>query len=784
MSFTIDPSLTYVNIGEPELYHLFRSKGVIVPADDRFGRRPCEAYICSTRSDKGMQLFVAVIDAKKHLTTVYRCAEEPKTAEVYGRLLKEAQQFAASLGFAMEQVNVDFSAAMRQVIMKDIRVLRPPAPSKERLRSQVAPPAAPSGKVAEKGPVTGGSAKVAEPAIAFAPAPQPAADETGTAALAELAAARVELARLDREKSAATQAAEARHAELTEQLAEVLAGRAQAEEALTQELKTAAVRRQDEDRETDADHRRLAAELSRLRDELATVGRERDESLAALRDELAAADAGLAAMGLERDELRQSLNKELAARETELVTAVAGGEALVRDLRAELAERDKMIRAAAGEAEKSAALAEELVTTKAELAAAILANEMAQAADAGLAALRDDLAAATAERASLAERLAEAGQSLVGLQKQHEEELVAIRRELATLASGKEAALADVAAGQSELTRVQAEMARLADGHELALAAMGAEVVAAREATAVAEAARATLAAERSAEQSARDCALAEANEALASGRAEIARLSGELLVLKETAEREAATLRAELQRLLDEQAEAAAVAPATPRPHSRKLSGRQRSGGRSKPAEPMAVAAPAISATPAAPVTASAPVVSEPPVAPELPGRIAAVLAPVISESLLAGLAEEFAGIEEIGADTPADFRLEPQLPAVPFVERTDLVALYESVNKVQAMPAGQSVNRYTAYICAVRRGDRIRLYNVWQQCDSRRVLIFVPPRQPADQVAYEKLLQDALFYFESTGFMMEPVELADASSTRLQEFESSAVLCKVSNG
>ncbi|HEY5973507.1 MAG TPA: hypothetical protein VIU41_02075 [Geobacteraceae bacterium] len=777
MRFSIDPSLTFVNISETTLYHLFRSVGAVVPMDDRYGKRPCEAYICSSKTDKGMQLFVAVIDAKKHLTTVYRSAVEPKNNDEYGRLLKEAQQFAASLGFAMEQVNVEFSAAMRQVIMKDIRVLRPPPPSREKQRSQVAPPQSSSDKVAQESPVTGAPAKVALSAIALAQATLPVADGSGAAALAELTAARAELARLACDKTAAEQAAEARHAALAAELTEALAGRARAEESLAQGL-AVAVFQEDEARKTDADHGQLVAELSCLRKEIATVGRERDDALA----KLSTVEAGLVAMSLERDEFQQLLNEERASRETELATAAADRELLVKELRAELAVREKSLLTAVGEAAKSVALAEALATTKDELAAAIRANELAQAADADLGTLRHDLAAATAERAALADQLAEAGQSLVALQEQHETELIAIRQELSALAAEKVAVLAELSGKQAELAKVQAETTRLTEEHELALAAMTAEVIAAREATAAAEAALSSQAAEWATGQSIKDYALAESNEALAVGRAEIAQLSRELLMVKEAAGREMAALNDELQRLRVDQAEAAAVAQATPRPHARKLPGRQRSGGQWQPVEPAVTAAPVASPPLAAPV--SPVVTNETPVVLEPPVTAVAAPAPVISQSLLAGLTEEFAGIEAIGADTAADFRLEPQLPAIPFMERTDFIALYESVNKVQAMPAGQAVDKYTAYICAVRHGDQIRLYNAWQQCDSRRVLIYVPPRQPADQMAYEKLLQDALFYFESTGFMMEPVELGNASTSRLQEFESAAVLCKVSNG
>jgi hypothetical protein len=52
----------------------------------------------------------------------------------YPKVLAEAQEFTTSFGFTMEKVNLEFSSAMREVIIKGIRVMRPPL-KKTKLRS-------------------------------------------------------------------------------------------------------------------------------------------------------------------------------------------------------------------------------------------------------------------------------------------------------------------------------------------------------------------------------------------------------------------------------------------------------------------------------------------------------------------------------------------------------------------------------------------------------------------------------------------------------------------------
>jgi len=48
----------------------------------------------------------------------------------------------------------------------------------------------------------------------------------------------------------------------------------------------------------------------------------------------------------------------------------------------------------------------------------------------------------------------------------------------------------------------------------------------------------------------------------------------------------------------------------------------------------------------------------------------------------------------------------------------------------------------------------------------ESNQALIYTPHQQPRDEEGFQKVLQDALFYFESVGFMMAPVDLSAPQS------------------
>ncbi|MBT0665339.1 hypothetical protein KI809_13615 [Geobacter pelophilus] len=107
-------------------------------------------------------------------------------------------------------------------------------------------------------------------------------------------------------------------------------------------------------------------------------------------------------------------------------------------------------------------------------------------------------------------------------------------------------------------------------------------------------------------------------------------------------------------------------------------------------------------------------------------------------------------------------EFMLDSQLTIVPCAAPEDLVALYESSNKVQTALDGFKTQKSGGYICAVNRNGNPEIFLLWEMLESNQAVLYTPRSQPKDEHSFQQILQDALFYFDSVGFMMSPVDLS----------------------
>lgn len=131
--FKHDPSISFVDIREPEVHEVYRSKSVVIPAGIEYIHK-CEAFFCSAKDGKRFRIYIALLDIVSRDILVYTPREQPADLSEYDLLKEEALSFLSIMGFSMEPINLKFSAAMRQVIIRDIRVMHPPAPKAPPIR--------------------------------------------------------------------------------------------------------------------------------------------------------------------------------------------------------------------------------------------------------------------------------------------------------------------------------------------------------------------------------------------------------------------------------------------------------------------------------------------------------------------------------------------------------------------------------------------------------------------------------------------------------------------------
>lgn len=127
MAFSLDRTRSYVRIDEPNLISIHRSTCPIVPAADYSQGHLCDAFICAAREYNLFRVYIGLYDSQLKSNLVFVADPVGFDNKKTAILIKEAETFLTSIGFSMEPVNMEFSPATREVIMRDIKVMREPS---------------------------------------------------------------------------------------------------------------------------------------------------------------------------------------------------------------------------------------------------------------------------------------------------------------------------------------------------------------------------------------------------------------------------------------------------------------------------------------------------------------------------------------------------------------------------------------------------------------------------------------------------------------------------------
>ncbi len=134
-------------------------------------------------------------------------------------------------------------------------------------------------------------------------------------------------------------------------------------------------------------------------------------------------------------------------------------------------------------------------------------------------------------------------------------------------------------------------------------------------------------------------------------------------------------------------------------------------------------------------------------------------------------------AGIAAAIAGSGADFRHDPSIETIRYRTADQVIELYGSANIVQTAPFGRRSQKCSAYICVVQRETAPHVYLAWQLIDEGVALFCLPEKQPSGAGSYARVVQDALYYFESVGFMMDRFELTRGSERQLSALEKTGI-------
>ncbi|GFO60576.1 hypothetical protein GMST_29010 [Geomonas silvestris] len=120
----LDSSIGCIEATGTDVLDLFSAAPVVLERRSGSGRISHEAYVCAVRRQAGVKVYVALLAADKKIY-VYTTKGDPEPENEYHRTLEVALEFAKGLGFCPERVNLNYSPAMREVVLRNIKILRP-----------------------------------------------------------------------------------------------------------------------------------------------------------------------------------------------------------------------------------------------------------------------------------------------------------------------------------------------------------------------------------------------------------------------------------------------------------------------------------------------------------------------------------------------------------------------------------------------------------------------------------------------------------------------------------
>ncbi|QXE89143.1 hypothetical protein KP001_11765 [Geomonas subterranea] len=708
----LDNTIGCMEVSESEVLDLYRSAPITRTYEKR--SETMEAYICAIKKKAPVKVYLALV-VNDHRIYVYSSPGKGKNEQEYPEEIAKALDCAKAMGFSPERIDLSYSPAMREVVVRNTKVLRL-AGSKGSGGLKHGLAGAPILPIVKKSPVDIPEPVTAPPAPTTTPSSAPAAPLRAPAAQKDGGDAVIALAQLHQEQRA------------------LVAER----DALSQQL-----------RHLSAQHQEAASQL--------TAARQRAEELAGDRDQLrshqrrseellAAKDTSIAELQKQSADLRLEL-ETLAGRHAELSREQ---EAMVENL---ARARQDIARLTA---ERDAAIEGAGAATKQHREAAGLLEEARKEAG------------RTAEAATQGSRrievLEEAAQSL-------EKELASLRQELAGVTSDRDAALQRLAAQEekgsagTDLDRLRQELERVCAERDAAVARLNAAEE--RQPT-EAEVEQAGSREELERLKSERDDALARAaalEEELEAVRSEGSRREADrILVQQEKPEApEETTSAAALYGSVGETA-GPDEEPCT----GRILPGLQDSVSESLPAftESMLPPFDELQVPPQIgyPLDAAD---ATPPPAPAKTGGDFFFGGQDTAFLPLGDLQDSF--FSAAGEGEPVRFLLETSLNAIDCPTADDVLELHHSINNAYLSPEGTGGQESClGYVCCLRKGESKEVFAAIYGTTSHKTRVYLPETQPQDDESYARTVRGAISFAEEVGLMMERVPLEATGQKR----------------
>jgi len=129
--FIENSSLHYIEADAQDVVAMYRSTSTIKLGPGGRLKQPCEAFICVTNDGTDMSVYVALALMQSKSFIIFVPRKQPHDKKACDLLVSEANDFVKEYGFEMQSVNLNYSKALKEVVLNDLRVVRSAALSKK-----------------------------------------------------------------------------------------------------------------------------------------------------------------------------------------------------------------------------------------------------------------------------------------------------------------------------------------------------------------------------------------------------------------------------------------------------------------------------------------------------------------------------------------------------------------------------------------------------------------------------------------------------------------------------
>ena len=117
-------SMNYIDADSQNIIALYRSSSQVAVAVDSFSSKQCKAFICGVQDGGLFNIFLALLATDTKQTLIFSLNNRLDNETDYKDKILVSLKFAEKMGFMMDLVNLDYSKALREVIISDTKVIR------------------------------------------------------------------------------------------------------------------------------------------------------------------------------------------------------------------------------------------------------------------------------------------------------------------------------------------------------------------------------------------------------------------------------------------------------------------------------------------------------------------------------------------------------------------------------------------------------------------------------------------------------------------------------------